>query len=158
VTESPREVLLEAVVGLLASMTGTRPFGGAYPNPPLVELVLKQPIQVTRHPYLGLIEESDSQTLEDLHSGVENDDFRFDVYGRMARTPDASARLWANRLRYDTKKTLRAATRVGGLLRSLADPCQWIRFGQEALGYNEEHADFILPCTARLDYLLAPSP
>jgi hypothetical protein len=162
VAETPREQLLQAVTGLLSGMTGARPaFGGgsySYPNDPTVSVVYAMPGQVNKHPYIAVIEEADSQLLETEHDGTETDEFRFDLYGQVQRTEGVSARLWGNRLRFDAMRTLRAGTRVNGPLRALPASCSRVIYGREDIGFDDVHAEFLVPVTARLSYVLAPAP
>lgn len=151
----PREVFMQAVKVELEGMTGVRPWGGEYLNPPFVELLYTHPELQNRHPYVGVVEMEGSQITEDDRDGGEYDDFNFGLYGQMIKTPSVAAREWVSRLRHDSAVTLRKATRHA-LFKSHGIECPWIKLGPEVYGESTDGnaADFLLPATARLYYAL----
>lgn len=120
--ESSREQALVKIAAALATMTGTRFWGGSYANAPTVERILKTPQQVLQHPWLGVIEASGS-TLE-IGSVVGAQamyahGFKVTVYGYIKGDNVVTRSTWLQRLWDDVKRTLLADATLGGVARDL---------------------------------------
>lgn len=158
--ESPRETFRVAMETVLLGISGERFWGGSYPD------ALTRGNDITpfalqnSHPYFAVVELPDSALSIEDTDGAEADEYQLGLYGQTARhaaEPDTSARLWANRLLHDFKITLRRASLPGGIFWAIPGlDFLGMTFGREDFGFNDTNADFLLPCTARLSYVLAP--
>jgi len=123
VAESVREQALAKIVTKLQAMTGARPWGGTYPNDPVVERAWKDVQQVNQFPHLIVLEASGS-TLEVTASGSANKAFylhrfRVSVVGYV-RGDDVDPRSrWIQRLWDDVVKTLLKNGTLDGVARQL---------------------------------------
>jgi len=120
--EPLEEQAVQAVVELLESMTGTRPWGGEYPNPPRVQRDLPLSIQGIGQCPLLIATIKVSGSGYDLGEDVEGmvttgggvgykNIFAFDVIGYVQGT-EVLADTWCLRLRKDVLDTLCARAEV----------------------------------------------
>lgn len=114
--------MLDQLVATLKGMTGTRPWGGAYPNNPVVERTLKMPAQVTQFPHLCMIEASGSTLRQQSLGGgtaLFQHDFRATIYGYVIGTSAATRSTWLQRLWDDVVRELLKTSTLGGLVRDV---------------------------------------
>ena len=117
--ESVREQALVQVVAKLATMTGTRPWGGSYPSDPVVEREYKTLETVNRFPHLIVIED-DGSPFEPFEVGPGGDGhfkhgFNFQVYGYVARSNGQTRSTWLQRLWDDVVRTIQKNRSLGGV-------------------------------------------
>lgn len=113
--EPLREQALGALVTVLQTITGVRPFGTPYPNTPTVERRYKTPMQVTQFPAL-LVLEGPGSTLEIMGvDGMFEHKFAVLVYGYVQGDDVLSRSTWLERLWDDVITVLQANRTLGGL-------------------------------------------
>lgn len=121
--EPAREQALAYLVTLFQGMTGTRPWGGTYPNDPLVTRVLLEPAQINQFPYLIIKEGAGSSfalaAIGAAALGHFEDRFKVAVYGFVQRTTDAESTTWLQRLLDDVRRRLAADQTLGGICREI---------------------------------------
>lgn len=120
--EAVREQALATIVTKLQGMTGARPWGGTYPNAPVVERVLKAIAQVNQFPHLAVVEASGS-TLE-IRSAAGGQamfehGFKVTIYGYVRGDNVVTRSTWLQRLWDDAVRTLLGAATLDGLARDL---------------------------------------
>ena len=148
--ESLRERAIVALVATLQGMTGTRHWGGAYPNAPRVERKLTMPANVNQFPHLCVIEGAlDGPTSEvaiDVIAGAQigmRHDLRVLLAGYVTADPTTTAATWLQRLWFDCLKTLIAASTLGGLVQQV----QWGSEMDTDEGSLDPVAAFVQPLT-----------
>jgi hypothetical protein len=120
--EPVREQALVRIVEALSGMTGSRPWGGDYPNPPVVERRLKPVSQIAHFPHLCVLESSGSTVVgvdvggQAMHTHA----LRATVYGYVKEDNLVSRSTWLQRLWDDVWRTLLADATLGGVARDLA--------------------------------------
>jgi hypothetical protein len=122
VPEPLEEQALVVIVTMLEGMTGMRPWGGSYPNPPRVSRDLPMAVEaIGQCPLLvvtiavdgseyALSEESEGMVTVGSSIGYKNT-FAFDVVGYVQGTEEPADR-WCLRLRKDVLDTLCARAEV----------------------------------------------
>ena len=113
--ESVREQALDQIKTLLAGMTGTRFWGGAYANAPTVERIFKTPVQVNQFPHLCVIEDSGSTFTPSAFAGRWDHRFRVVLYGWVQGDDLTTRSTWLQRLQQDVRRTLVPQDTLGGL-------------------------------------------
>ena len=121
--ESLRERSIVALTALLAGMTGTRHWGGAYPNTLRVERTLWHPEVATQLPLLCVIEGADDgprstfRIEETVGSQISiRHDLRLLVAGIAEDRDGVSGQTWLQRLWFDVVKTILAGSTLSGLV------------------------------------------
>lgn len=120
--EAIREVALEKIVSKLQAMTGTRPWGGSYPNDPTVTRVWKDLAQVTQFPTLIVVEGPGSRIDIEATVGATvqvRHTFKAVLYGYVHGDDQVSRSQWMQRLWDDCLRTLYAAATLDGTIRDL---------------------------------------
>lgn len=121
--EPVREQALAKIVTKLQAMTGTRPWGGTYPNDPVVERFWKDIQQVNQFPHLIVLEVPGS-TLEHAATGSANKAFylhrfRVRVVGYVRGDDLVPRSQWLQRLWDDAVSTLIKNGTLDGVVRQL---------------------------------------
>ena len=149
--ESLREQALVALVAALEGMTGTRHWGGVYPNTPRVERRLIAPHQATQFPHLCVIEGGlgdlpTSRVAVDVVAGGQvgmRHELRVLLSGYVTADEAATAQTWLQRLWFDCLKTLMAQSTLGGLVQQV----QWGSEMDTDEGTLDPVAAFVQPLT-----------
>jgi hypothetical protein len=150
--EPQAERAMVRLVEIFSAMSGTRYWGGSYPNPPIVLRELKQPDQVNQCPTICLKEESGSEFNAEeplATAGAElimTDRFHLAIWAHVKADPEMPASTWLLRLREDIRRTLLLDFTLGGIARGMA-------FGPEEVdgGLLEPRALLVMPITLILD-------
>ena len=150
--EAPREQCLAAVAGILATIDGPRPWGGAYPRPLTVARLFRHPYQINETPHLIVVPDEGSQLGPCGHDRVLYEDrFRLVVYGYVDGDDLVAPSTWATRLLFDVQRLLRQALDPDGVLAPLAPG---LRFLEESIAAEDYRAAFTLPVQVVLRYAL----
>jgi len=155
--ESPRQAFLDRAAEELRGMTGTRFWGGAYPNAPKVEVgEVRQFQDAGPLPWIGLLPAPGAQTdLPGLrgHDAVLYDQFRVLIFGYVDGDGTINRSTWMQRLIRDIQQTLRRTTAFAALRPGTpfvyADA---LEFEEEDLTYHADGAgaEFVLPVLVRI--------
>lgn len=121
--ESMGEQILVAAAALVAGMTGPRPWGGSYPDDPVVAREYRAPAEGMQTPHIGVVAASGATARIVNISPPMNIEHLFPVtfYGTIAQTQEAVADVWLQRLRDDLMTTVLANASLGGLCSGLGD-------------------------------------
>jgi len=125
--ESQAEQIFAKLAEVLGAMTGARPWGGSYPNAPVVEREYKAPGQITTHPHFGLLEGSGSSTRilnVNPPMNIEHE-FLIGIYATVIRDREAVAQTWLQRVRDDLLATVLANASLGGLCSGIGQSISW---------------------------------
>jgi hypothetical protein len=148
--ESLREQAITALVTTLAGMTGSRHWGGSYPNSPRVERKLLMPEQVNQFPHLcvieGAMDGATSRAFIDVVAGGQigmRHELRVLVAGYVSGDGLVTAATWLQRLWFDCLKTVMAASTLGGLVQQVA----WGEEMETDEGSLDPVAAFVQPLT-----------
>ncbi len=141
---TPRVEAMKAWTTALQGMTGVRPWGGSYPNPPRVERVLKNFAQVNSLPTLCLLPDTGSRIVPATQDRYE-DRFHAMVIGYVTGTPDIPAADLVLHLLRDCVVTLLAVEHLGASI-------YLDEFGDEEVAFDlANNATFTLPFMAHLE-------
>ena len=113
--EPLREQALVALVAALETISGTRPWGGAYLNTPIVARVYKTPMQHTQFPVLLLLEGPGSTFEIAGVDGMFQHKFSIVVYGYVHGDDATTRTTWLQRLWDDVITVLEANRILGGV-------------------------------------------
>jgi hypothetical protein len=114
-SEPLREQALLKLVTALETITGVRPWGGSYPNTPVVERRYKTPMQVTQFPAL-LVLEGPGSTFEIMGvDGMFEHKFAVMIYGYVQGDDVITRSTWLQRLQDEVRTVLQANRTLGGL-------------------------------------------
>lgn len=118
-SEPLREQAILQIVALLETMTGTRPWGGTYPDPVTVSREVVAVEQVNRFPHCIVVEDDASEmTIFEAGPGADGTyqhAFRVSVYGYVKATTGVGRSTWLERLWDDVVTTLLASQGLGGI-------------------------------------------
>ncbi len=122
--EPVREQILAAVAAKLATIAGTRPWGGSYPHALTVDRGYKDPLRLdeTQFPYLCVVEGSGSTaSIEATGGGTVRirHQLKIELYGYVRGGAVARA-TWLQRLWDDVFKVLVANATLDGVARDIA--------------------------------------
>lgn len=125
--ESQAEQIFAKLAAVLGALTGARPWGGSYPNDPVVEREYKAPGQITTHPHFGLLEGSGSSTrILNINPPMNiQHDFLISIYATVIKDADATGQTWLQRVRDDLLMTVLANGSLGGLCSGLGENITW---------------------------------
>lgn len=144
---TPRVDVLTAWEAGLRLMTGTRPWGGTYPNAPVVEREYKSIAQVTQMPHLCVLSFPGSTTKRATQERYD-DWFRAAIVAYVQGTATMPAAALVEHLTRDCKMTLLTVTSPS-LIGIDAFEDEDVEF------YESGHAALILPFTAHLEDALS---
>jgi hypothetical protein len=118
--EAPREQAMATMAGILATMTGTRFWGGEYPNPITIERRFIVPAQRAEFPRLCVLEGSGARRVFGETGGVGRyvDQFVVMLYGYVIGTDAVPRAMALTRLEYDCFVTLAQAPMPNGYIRN----------------------------------------
>lgn len=146
--ESLREQALVALMGRLQTMTGTRHWGGAYPNDPRVERKLTMPAHVNQFPHLCVIEGAldgpTSTVVIEVIAGSQvgmRHDLNVLLAGYVSADQTVIANTWLQRLWHDCLLTLMAANTLSGLVQAI----RWLPEMETDEGTLDPIAAFVQP-------------
>lgn len=121
--EPLRDQVLDAIVTKLRGMTGTRPWGGTYPNAPTVTRIFRPIETINEFPHLIVVEGSGSRMqIRGFAAGAQahfEDAFRVVIYGYILGDDVTSRSRWIQRLQMDVIETLLANSTLNALVRDL---------------------------------------
>jgi hypothetical protein len=123
VAEPIREQALAAIVTVLTGMTGIRPWGGTYANPPGVERIWKAIQQINRFPHFLVLEAPGStratDTTDSATSAIFLHRFRVRVVGYVQGDANVPRSTWLQRAADDVFRTLMKNATLGGLVQDI---------------------------------------
>jgi hypothetical protein len=123
VPEPVRDQALDQIVTKLKTMTGTRPWGGTYPNDPTVTRRWRPIDEVNQFPYLGVAAGSGSRLPFADTGGATTarytHEFSVLVYGFVAGDDVVPASKWLQRLQDDVIDTLLKNQGLAGVAREI---------------------------------------
>lgn len=108
--EPLREQAIVEIVDAIEALTGTRPWGGVYPNAPVVERAFKEPAQVSRFPHFMVLEVDGSQAVLRTMSGGGGDyehALEIEIGCYVTATGGVSASTWKQRTWDDVFKAIK---------------------------------------------------
>jgi hypothetical protein len=120
--EPADELAVRAIAEELRGLTGTRPWGGAYPNAPTVALDYRDPTQINQFPHFIVLEVDGSGfTLQTMSGGGGNFEHALELeLGCYVQGDDVvAASTWKRRTRDDVRKALLKNRTLGGLVSHL---------------------------------------
>lgn len=122
--ESVRDQILEQIVTLLRAMTGTRPWGGAYPaNPTVVRSVPRTIEQVTQYPFLSVVEGPGGTFLQESTAATGQamfkHEFKVMITGYVSGDDVTTRSRWLQRLWNDVVQTLLGNQSLNAVAREL---------------------------------------
>lgn len=125
--EPVRDQALDQIVLKLKGMTGNRPWGGAYPNNPVVERKWREVTAVNEFPHLCVVEGPGSTFAQEATGSATQamhlHEFKVMVYGYVKADGAVTRSRWLQRLWDDVVRTLIGDSTLGGVVRDMTiDP------------------------------------
>ena len=155
--ESPRQAFLDKAAEVLSGMTGTRFWGGSYPNAPKVEVgEVRQFQDAGPLPWIGLLPGPGAQTDIPAMRGFDAlifDQFRIFIYGYVDGDGTINRSTWMQRLIRDIQQTLRRTNAFAAYRPGTTFPyASSFDFEEEDLTYHADGsgAEFVLPLLVRI--------